>query len=332
MIEAVDLRRLQVLRMIREHGTVTAAAAALHLTPSAVSHQMRQLSSDIGVPVLEPDGRRIRLTAAGRRLVQHADDLLAGWERITADLESLGEGGVGELRMCGFPTAVAGLLAPAAQQLAGTDPGLEVHLTEVDDASTGFELLLGGATDIALVTPLTESPPLDDPRYDQQLLLTEPLDLLVGQEHPLGDRATVPLAELADESWILAAPGSWDCRQLVANACASAGFSPRIVHEAYSPLAVSALVERDLGVALVPRLAPIPAHHHVRRIPLAGDPPPQRTILTCVRRGSDHQPAIARGLEALRAAAAALPAPLWPAAVAADHTHASERQLHRHAG
>ena len=69
MNSAVDLRRLHVLRMIDAHGTVTAAAAALHLTPSAVSHQMRQLAREVDVELVEPHGRGVRLTAAGRSLV-----------------------------------------------------------------------------------------------------------------------------------------------------------------------------------------------------------------------------------------------------------------------
>ncbi|MFB9837268.1 LysR family transcriptional regulator, partial [Actinoallomurus acaciae] len=81
MIESVDLRRLQVLRLVHRHGTVTAAADVLHLTPSAVSHQLRQLARETGVALLEPDGRRVRLTPAGRALVAHADALHAGWER-----------------------------------------------------------------------------------------------------------------------------------------------------------------------------------------------------------------------------------------------------------
>lgn len=310
MIEAVDLRRLQSLRMVHEHGTVTAAAAALHLTPSAVSHQLRQLAQEVGVALLEPDGRRVRLTAAGQRLVRHADDLLANWERVAADLESLAKGEVGLLRLCGFTTAVAGLLAPVADVLADTAPGLHVYITEVEDGSDGFDMLLAGTVDIALVTPVDEGPPLDDARYDQQPLLTEPVDLLVPVDHPLAGRQFVSLREAADDQWILAAPDSWDCRQLAVAACTAAGFSPRLAHEAHSPLAVAALVARGLGIAAVPRLTPVPADLPVSRVTLAGDPPPQRQILTCVRRGSDTHPAIARGLDTLRSVAMDLSATL----------------------
>src|SRR4051812_42787370 len=82
----IDLRRLRVLRVLAEHGTVTAAAAALHLTPSAVSHQLRQLGRDLDVDLLSHEGRNVRLTPAARVLLEHADVLNAQWERAKADL------------------------------------------------------------------------------------------------------------------------------------------------------------------------------------------------------------------------------------------------------
>ena len=307
MNTTIDLRRLHVLRLVHQHGTVTAAAEALHLTPSAVSHQLRQLAREVGVDLLEPDGRRVRLTGAGLRLVAHADELLAGWERVRADLAALAEGEVGTLRMCAFPTGVAGLLAPAAAQLAVTAPNLEVRIAEIDDTSEAFGLLLAGETDIALISPTIRGLPPDSDRFDPQLLLTEPLDLLVSSDHPLSGLASAPLSAVAHDPWVLAAPGSWDCYEFVTSACAAAGFAPRVVHEATSLLAVAALVSHGLAVAAVPQLMPLPTDHNLSRVPLEGDPPPQRTILTCVRQGSGGRPAIAKGLAALSQAARWLP-------------------------
>lgn len=299
MLETVDLRRLQVLRMVDEYGTVTAAAAAMHLTPSAVSHQLRQLSREVGVALLEREGRGVKLTAAGHRLVAHADALHTRWEQAKADLTAEADGRTGRLRVCGFATAVAKVLAPAAAQLAVTDPRLELQIREVDEAADGFDLLLAGETDIALAASATQNPPLTDPRFDQQPLLAEPLDLVVPADHHAAGQESVLLSVVAHEPWILSAPGSSDCYGLTASACAAAGFTPRVVHEVKSPVAEGALVARGLGVALLPRLSAM-ACSDVVRIPLKGDPPPQRHILTCVRRGSDRQPGIARGLQILR--------------------------------
>jgi DNA-binding transcriptional LysR family regulator len=314
----IDLRRLHVLRMLDEHGTVTAAAAALYLTPSAVSQQIRLLGRDLGVELLERVGRGVRLTPSARVLLGHADRLYADWERVLA--EASAAPAVGALRLCAFPTALAALLAPAAADLRDT---LEVELTEAGNAEC-FALLLAGAADIAVVLPAPDAPPRDDPRFDQQPLLHDPFDLVVPAGHPLASADALDLAAAADEAWIGADRG--DDSAIVMAACSAAGFAPRIAHSAKEWNSVVALVSHEFGVCLMPRLAPIPAHHRVVRIPLRGSPAPSRTVLTCVRRGSRGQPAIARGLAALAAAGRRSPLPL----VGGGHHEHDDALPHRH--
>jgi DNA-binding transcriptional LysR family regulator len=294
----IDLRRLQVLRAVHHHGTVTSAAKALHLTPSAVSQQVRQMSRELGVALLEPQGRRVRLTAAALFLLDHADAMYVQWEQAMAELAAHADADPAPLRMCGFPTGLATLLAPAAAHLAKVRPDLTVSITEAE-TSDCFDLLLAGETDLAVVIPAPDSPPLDDPRFDQQPLLDEYLDLLVPAGHPLATRDSVTLVEAAHEPWITPMPGSCDHHHVVVSACIAAGFTPYTAHHATEWVAISALVGNGLGVSLVPRLAAIPGEHAIARIPLHGNPTPTRGILTCTRRGAREHPAIARAVEVL---------------------------------
>ncbi|MGH3366328.1 MAG: LysR family transcriptional regulator [Nocardioidaceae bacterium] len=302
MVEPVDLRRLQVLRLVHERGTVTSAAELLHLTPSAVSHQIRQLSRELGVPLLERTGRRVRLTPAAQRLIGHADALHARWEQAHAELADPLDARGGLLRMCGFPTAVAGLLAPAADYLRTECPRLSVHVSEAE-TEQGFGLLLAGDVDIAVVLPTMAAPPLTNTKFSQQPLMEEPLDLLVPEDHPLATRAEVQLIDVARDPWVLAAAGSCDFYELVQAACATAGFTPEVAHHAKDAVAVSALVASGLGVALAPRLAAVHLQKGAVRIPLRGHPRPTRRLLACVRPGSEDHPSIERGLDALRTVA-----------------------------
>lgn len=292
----VDLRRLQVLRLVHHHGTVTAAAEALLLTPSAVSHQLRQLSRETGVALLEPDGRRVRLTAAGRALVAHADALHAGWERARAELAAYADGSAARLRVCGFPTAVAGLLAPAAGRLRAVAPGLTVHIAE-EESPKGLDLLLAGETDIAVVVLDTTTLPLDDAKFDRRLVLREPYDLITPAVHPLAGREGITLADVKDEPWVLAAPGTCELYERVVDACSAAGFTPHVVHHVRDHFAVPALVACGLGVALIPRTSAVPDQHALARTPLMDAP--ARDVLACVRLGDDERPAVTQGLRAL---------------------------------
>src|ERR1700754_5083482 len=97
----VDLRRLRALRAVADHGTLAAAADALHLTPSAVSQQLSALERDVGHPLLEPSGRSVRLTPAAHVLLSHADALFAQLERLEGELAAQDSTPRGEVRVSG---------------------------------------------------------------------------------------------------------------------------------------------------------------------------------------------------------------------------------------
>ena len=293
--------RLQALRALHQHGTVAAAAEALSLTPSTVSHQLRQLSRDLGVALLRPAGRNVQLTPAAHLVLDHANIMYKQWEEAKADLALQREGQAGQLRLCGVSSAVAALLAPAAVRLRTTHPRLAVQVWEEHSADC-FSSLLTEKTDIAVLIPTGDNPPPNDARFDQYPLLDEPEDLLVSKEHPLAARSKVELRDAAHESWV-ETPDRPDQFDVLRTACAAAGFTPRIVHHAKEWFAVSALVAHGFGVCLIPRLVPVPPEHAVSRIPLAGNVIPSRRLIIALRRGSRNQPAIAAGLDALRAIA-----------------------------
>jgi DNA-binding transcriptional LysR family regulator len=303
-----DLRRLHVLRVVHQLGTVTAAARSLHLTPSAVSQQLRQLAHELDVPLLEPDGRRVRLTPAALTLLRHADDIAARWEQARGDLQADAGRGTASLRMAGFTSSLRTLVIPAVEHLRAREPGLAVRIMEVETAGA-FGRLLTGDIDIAVTLPNQGGPPLDDPRFEQQPLLDEPQDLLVPLDHRLAGPGPVALEDVAQEPWVLPAPGTCDHHELTAAACAAAGFTAKVAHEAMDWSAVAAIVAAGLGVCLKPRLVRVPAELPVVAVPLAGPAAPRRRLLTCTRRGSHGQPHIAAGLDALAVAAAAATAP-----------------------
>lgn len=295
--------RLQALRVLAERGTVTATAEALHLTPSTVSQQLKQLSAKLGVALLEHDGRRVRLTPAARALLVHADTMFTVWERAEADLAAHRAGTAGELRVTGIATAITALIAPAARRLRERLPAVSVTIGE-NPSDDRYELLLTRRADIAVVIPAPGAPAADDARFTQSPLLEEPQDLLVPATHPLaGRRDGADLADARDETWIRAGDPS-DQHRLLLTACAAAGFAPRLRHEAVDWPAVAALVAYGFGICLIPRLAPVPGDLPVLRVPLHGTAAPRRRIVTCVRRGSENQPLIAEALTELRRAAA----------------------------
>jgi DNA-binding transcriptional LysR family regulator len=291
--------RLHVLRMVRQHGTVTAAAHALHLTPSAVSQQLRSLARDLDVDLLAPQGRRVRLTPAAEVVLQHADRLHADWERARADLDAHRVGGRGPLRLSAFPSVLAALLPEVVHQLHGD--GLTVEVVQADPAES-LDLLVAGEVDLAVLEASPTTPATADPRFEQDELFDDPLELVVPLGHHLAASVRpVALADAVDEPWI-GGPAGGSFHQIELLACAQAGIAPTFVHRALDWSAYLAMVRAGLGVALMPRLAIDPSQL-VRHLPLSDTPMPTRRILTCVRRGSAGQHNMRRLRDALAVAA-----------------------------
>lgn len=289
--------RLRSLRVVARCGTITAAAADLGYTPSALSHQLRGLAKELGTPLLEPDGRRVRLTAAARTLLGRADELIAHWEDIHADVLKVSGHTLGHLRLAGFSTAAAAMLPGVATAAVAAFPRSEVRIIEADPEAC-FDMLLAEVVDVAVVVGTSNIPPTDDPRFDQRPLFEDPLDLLVPVGHRLAGHGSVRLADAAEEPWIMDRPGAAH-HHLVSTACAAAGFTPRQAHEAVEWDTGAALVAAGFGVALVPRLARVPGAAETVRVPLRGDPSPSRHVRTAVRSGTADQPEIALALEQL---------------------------------
>ncbi|QES12545.1 LysR family transcriptional regulator [Streptomyces venezuelae] len=302
----LDLRKLRVLRELSERGTVSAAAQALHLTPQAVSQQISALGRELGVPLTEPSGRRLRLTGAARIVLRHADAVFTQVEQMRAELAAHRSGERGEVAVAGFSTTLSALILPAVARLRETRPLLRTSLTEVDPPES-FSLLQRGETDVVISADTTRAAPADgdgrsDGRFHRVALCDDPFDIALPAGHRLLDSERLLLADLADETWIFATTGL--CHDIGVAACTAAGFTPQASHAIGDWDATLAAVRLGLGVALVPRLAkPVPRPEVTIRA--FTERAPSRTVFAAVREGSQTSPEIAAVLDALRTAARA---------------------------
>jgi DNA-binding transcriptional LysR family regulator len=295
-----DIRKLLILRTLRERGTVTATAEALRMTPSAVSQQLTNLAKQLGVPLLEARGRGVRLTDAARLVLRHAEAVFEQLERADAELSAYLHGEAGEVRVGAFSTAVPALVVPAVRALRAGHPGVRVQVREAE-AGEAYELLGGGEVDLAL-SLAAQAPSAVDARFTRVTLLADPLDVALPLDHPLAAAESLRLAELAAEPWIFGGSGPWS--DITRGACEAAGFTPHPGHAATGWTAILAMVEAGMGVALVPRMAAVPRDGVAMR-ELTTERP-VRHVVAAVRRGAEDAPAVGRVLDALRGVAAGL--------------------------
>ncbi|MBT2377404.1 LysR family transcriptional regulator [Streptomyces sp. CB00316] len=291
-----DVKKLRILRTLRDRGTVTATAEALLMTPSAVSQQLTNLAKQLGVELLEPQGRRVRLTDAAHLVLRHAEAVFAQLERADAELTGYLRGEAGEVRVGAFSTAVPALVVPAVRLLRAEDrPGPDVRVREAE-AAQAYELLTAGEVDLAL-SLAAHAPTARDPRFSLFPLLADPLDVALPAGHPLAEAPAPRLADLAADRWIFGGSGPWS--EITTAACEAAGFVPEQAHSAAGWTAILALVEAGMGIALVPRMASREQRREgvVMRV-LEADQP-RRHVVAAVRHGAESGPAVARVLTAL---------------------------------
>lgn len=291
-----------MLRELDRRGSLAQTAAALHLTPSAVSQQLAALAREVGAPLTEREGRGVRLTGQAKLLLEHANLIAAQWEQAQVDLADYTRGHRGNVNVGGFSSGLLGLLPDALRALADEQPAVGVNIVESEPPDL-FTALDAGQVDLALAVDFAAAPPHTDRRYTRTDLLTDVLDLALPADHRLADHERVPLKDLATEPWIVGDARSC-CGAVTRAVCAAAGFTPDIRHHVNDWTTLTALVAAGQGIALVPRLAqPGSRPGLVLRSP-TGSPPPSRSVFVAQRAGSESNPLLAVVLDQLRAAAA----------------------------
>jgi DNA-binding transcriptional LysR family regulator len=258
----MDPRRLELLLELCRLGSMREVAESMHVTTSTVSQQIAALARETGTPLIEPHGRRVRLTPAGQRLAGHAVTILAALEAARLDLDPAAEP-TGTVRVAAFATAVRESVLPVVRLLAERHPAvsLGIHEHEPDEA---LGLLADDAVDLALTYDYNLAPA----RFDRSLVtqqlgcrrwsLGTPADR---DRTPAGrDRAAGTALEVfrrfADRDWIVNSRNSGD-EEVVCTVASLAGFRARIMHRVDSLELVQDMILAGLGVGLLPAGRPV---------------------------------------------------------------------------
>ncbi|MEG9250297.1 LysR family transcriptional regulator [Arthrobacter sp. Soc17.1.1.1] len=280
-----SVNRLRLLREVSIRGTLAAAAQALGYNPSSVSHQLRLLEDEAGVRLLEPVGRKVRLTQEAHILVRHTEGILQHLESAEAEISLTQQVVRGTVRVASFQTANHTLIPPALTSLKAEHPNLQVCVAHIS-AELAVPALLARDFDIVLQEeypahprPAVEGAEITTIGMDPLLLLTP------------ADERSARLEDLTDRHWVMEPQGT-QARSWAEAQCRGAGFEPRIAYESSDVLLHVRLVAAGLAVGLVPGLALAASDaRSVRAHPLQNEP--ARRIVTAVRRGGGHAPAIA---------------------------------------
>jgi DNA-binding transcriptional LysR family regulator len=291
----LDVRRMKVLSEVVSRGSFSAAADSLHLSQSAVSQQVAALEREVGLQLLERTSDGPKLTAAGEKLVAHADAVVTRLDEAERELNQIAGLEGGRLRLISFPTASATLMTQAMAEFRRRHPQIELNFAE-GEPEDSVPAVKRGDYDVALVFDFVAFPEDFGRDLDSELIFEDPMRVALPPGHPLAASKSVDLAALADEDWLCGDKPS-SCREHVLNACRRAGFEPRISFESDDYQVLQGLVAAGLGVGLVPDLAAPDPNVALREIQ---PDPPIRRVWAVTRPGSSRSPAAAEMLAILR--------------------------------
>ncbi len=266
---------LRVLVTVADHGHVTRAAQELRLGQPTVSRALARVQEAVGVPLLVPHGRGVRLTPAGRAFADAARRALGEAERGVRSVREDDSPDTGRVAL-GFLHTLGATAVPAlVRAFRREHPAARFQLTQ-DAAGTLLARLADGHVDLLLTSPLPRGT-----SWRTHPLLEQPLVLAVPADHRLARRERLALDDVAGEDLVLFEHG-YGLREAAEAMFAEAGIVPRVAFEGQDADTVRGLVAAGLGIALLP--APAAPRPDVVELPLAG-PSTSRTVGLVWREG-----------------------------------------------
>ena len=238
-----SLRRLRVFEAVARHRSYSRAAAELHLTQPAVSMQLRQLEAEAGLALVEQMGRRLDVTPAGRAIIECARAVMARLREADEALEALQGRSGGELALATVSTAkyhAPKLLAEFRRQ----HPGVQVRLS-VSNREAVVRDLTENAVDLAIMgTPPRGLDTIAVP------FAKHPIAIIAAPDHPLARRRRLPLARLAEETFLIRERGS-GTRSAMERFFSARRFHPRETIEMSSNETIKQAVMAGMGVSFL---------------------------------------------------------------------------------
>jgi DNA-binding transcriptional LysR family regulator len=266
----VSMRALECLVAVLEQGSLTKAAAVLHMSQPALSHQIAAMEKELGTPVIERLPRGVRPTAAGLAVAAEARAALAAADRAMLAGRRVAAGAGGRIRIACVETMTAWVLVPVLRSWRRRVPDVELDLKEYTSADRMLDVLQAGGADISVGPRPT--------RADEhaEVLGQEEIVVVAAPEHRFGQLDAVPLAELSAEPLVHYDPsngfGVW-VDQLAAR---RGVVLPQPALRTGSPRTAAQLAAAGMGVSIVPfsALAARPAGT-IRSL----DPPELRDVI-----------------------------------------------------
>ncbi|MCF3961227.1 LysR family transcriptional regulator [Streptomyces fuscigenes] len=242
------LRALECLVALVDTGSVTKAAASLHLSQPALSHQIGALEREFGTRIVERQSRGIRVTAAGLAAAKEARIALEAAHRAVEAGRFVGEGRSGRIRVACAETMTVWLLVPALRRWRSERPEVTVDLMEFTSTDRMVEVLMAGQADVVIGPEPTAT------SAHQEIIGDEEMLVVASAHHDFAGKTSVTVKDLTGEPFVHYTPDNgnavWVDRFVAAH---QVSLTP--ILRTRSPRTAAQLAGAGMGVTIVPASA-----------------------------------------------------------------------------
>ncbi|ABD56166.1 LysR family transcriptional regulator [Jannaschia sp. CCS1] len=241
-----DLRQIRYFVATAEELHFRRAADRLGIAQPALSRAIQALEAELDVALFVRTNRSVQITTAGRVFLDGAREILTLTERMLEETRTAHDGRMGALRIGYTDFAIAGELPSLLKHFQERHPRVTLK-PQHGVTQTQIRLLEEGKLDLGFVTG-----PIVRDGFDQRVVQSEALQAVVPDSHPFAGRATLSIADLAEEDFVHGSSRDWQhFYDYLLPMCRRAGFSPRIVQEAFNTAGILGLVSCGMGVTVL---------------------------------------------------------------------------------
>ncbi|WNS45280.1 LysR family transcriptional regulator [Paenibacillus sp. MMS20-IR301] len=244
----MELLQLQYFIAVARLEHMTEAAHSLHVTQSSLSKTIQRLEEDLGVPLFDRTGRKLRLNESGSIFLPRAEKALFELEQGRQELRDLSSLEPGTLKLA---VTTASTLPNLLREFRKKLPAIHFHVQMLSMPEM-ITLLNRGEVDFCLA-----SPPVRGEQIECRIVCMDPIFVAVPAGHRFAKRSSLSLIELKDE-WFVGVKKGYGIRDTIDAVCQTAGFTPCYVYEGDEPARLIALVEAEVGLAFIPGTAKSP--------------------------------------------------------------------------
>ncbi len=240
----IPLQYFRLVDTIVKEGTLTKAAAGLHLTQSALSHQLKELESELGLPMFYRNGKKLLLSEEGARFLSSADKILTELKLLEADMLHFKSGNTGKIRISTACYTTYHWLPRIIRYYKEVSPGVNVHIVS-GATQAPLDFLLRGDLEVAIIRHK-----IDNAAIHYEPIFRDQLQIIVSRDHPLARKKNITLRDVEGEELFMQAP-STNHLPVIDILLKEHSVTPGHIHRIHYTDAIIEMVDANMGICVL---------------------------------------------------------------------------------